>query len=618
MTPRITKNNSIFMGADTTTDEKIFLGLRWLDERNMHILGPPGEGKSRLLLWLFQSLCSMRNATVILVNPKGSLARMACDWAMMNGHTKRLIWWDPRDRLVGYNPLLPNGASVTAQTKTVREGIRAAWGQASFDATAQLARFLFVGLGVARALELTILDAVQVLRSGARGKALRRKVLPVLAQNPDHSFLYEFLEWFDSRPERWQDEITASSLARLEVFTADPLIAAMLTEPRCMDFANVIRDHKILLCNFEINRPLTEDDVRLFGRLVINDIVSHAFSRPDKSRSPIYLIIDEAHEYLTHDLCRALAMGRELGLHVILSHQDLDQLRQEDETGKIYGAVMKCARVKCVFGDCHTEDLDIMIRDMMIDGYDNMKVKDQRDALELDPIETTRTVSSFAWTGGFTSGRASSKTRGKSHTVSRATGSTIGHAFAMASGHSSGSFTGTGLGESMMPSGDIIMATHESSGTSSGDFASTSESETETESTSDGESHGISETEGEGENTATTHSVTIGATRVPFYEYEKRRVVTSRTFESEAEYLTQCLQKAKAQPRGCFLLKLPKRPALFLRAPHVPDVKATIRRRKNKLERVFSQPFYLPPTPAREPSHPPKPMVESTDTEPWS
>ena len=137
------------------------------------LLGPPGEGKTRELLWLFECLCRIPRATVVLMNPKGGLARMARDYVLSHGLTKRLVWFDPGDpdTAISYNPLWPNGLAVAAHAKAVRESIRSAWGQANLDQTPQLARLLYLSLGVCRALELTIADAVQLLRSGAARRA---------------------------------------------------------------------------------------------------------------------------------------------------------------------------------------------------------------------------------------------------------------------------------------------------------------------------------------------------------------------------------------------------------------------------------------------------------------
>src|SRR5262249_22805842 len=80
--------------------------------------------------------------------------------------------------------------------------------------------------------------------------------------------------------------------------------------------------------------------------------------------------------------------------------------------------------------------------------------------------------------------------------------------------------------------------------------------------------------------------------RVPFYEYKKERRVSSRTFESEQEFLTKMLQKVKGQPQAHAFVKVPDKPGRFVRLPRVrtPWISASTRAAGH--ERVFSQPFY--------------------------
>jgi len=599
------RSKAIFFGTDTATNQPTYVSLKWLQERNIHIIGPPGEGKTYFQFGLFQNLCRIPEAAVVVINPKGSFTRKARDWALGHGLTRRLVWFDPGDEqaLIGYNPLWPNSLPIATQAKSVREAIRSAWGQANFDATPQLARMLLLALGVCRAFHLTLKDAVLVLRSGAAGAPIRRKLIASLASQQDLHFFHDALRWFDSLTERRQEELSASATARIESFVSDPAIAVMLTAQRSLDISQIIAEHKILLVNLEIKRPLAVDDVRLLGRMIVNDIVNHAFAKP----SQVFLLMDECHQFLSLDLCQALDMGRELGLHVVLSHQNLDQLRQEDESRRVYASVMKSARIKVIFGDCAADDLDILLRDAMIDQYDNMKVKDELTTLELDPQETSRLVFSFSVANGHTSGTTEACSRGTSHSTFESQGNTVGVGSAIASGHSSGMFAGVSTGEMMLANGDVMMGTHETSGTTAGDFASESSMETESWSNASGVQDTVSESQLTGSSEATNRGTTMGVVSVPFYEYRKRRNVSSRTFETEQEFLTKCLQKAKAQPVGHFLLKLPKRPALFLRAPFVRDPWITERQRTANLARVYEQLCYerreppaLPPTTASQ------------------
>ena len=166
--PRFKK--PLFLGREVKTGEPISLRRKWF-ETHLHVLGPPGSGKTRLLLWIFEYLAQIPSATIILINPKGDLARMARDWAVGHGLSKRLDWFDPGDQqfAMGYNPLSPNGLPVATHAKAVREAVRSAWGQSSFDATPQLARLLYLSIAVSLSLGHTLLDALRLLRSGPEG-----------------------------------------------------------------------------------------------------------------------------------------------------------------------------------------------------------------------------------------------------------------------------------------------------------------------------------------------------------------------------------------------------------------------------------------------------------------
>src|SRR5437660_1394915 len=126
----------LYLGHDVDDGLRVSLRQEWF-ETHLHLIGPPGRGKTRLLLWIFQHLCRDPNATIVLINPKGGLARMARDWTISHGQGKRLVWFDPGDpqAVMGYNPLSPSSSSVATQSERVREAIRSAWGQGSFDQT---------------------------------------------------------------------------------------------------------------------------------------------------------------------------------------------------------------------------------------------------------------------------------------------------------------------------------------------------------------------------------------------------------------------------------------------------------------------------------------------------
>src|SRR6266446_5588850 len=81
---------TILFGNELATDQPVRV-LRDILNTHLRILGPPGMGKTRLLLWLFLTLCKDPDATVILFNFKGDLADMATKGVIAHGLTKRLV-----------------------------------------------------------------------------------------------------------------------------------------------------------------------------------------------------------------------------------------------------------------------------------------------------------------------------------------------------------------------------------------------------------------------------------------------------------------------------------------------------------------------------------------------
>lgn len=578
----------LYLGTDLATGESAFLALKFL-ATHIHITGPPGVGKSRFLLWLFQLLCRIRNATVVVLSPKGSFGAECRDWALTHGYSSRVVWFCPgEERVLGWNPLRPNALPVATHAKAVREGIRAAWGQSNFDQTAQLARFLYLGLAAARELKLTIVEAFRLL---VPGSPLRQILLPRL-RDPH---LKEALEYLDSRQDRRQEELVASTVARLQAFIMDGTIRSILTQQeRGLDLGDALSQRKIVIANVELYRPLRSDDVRLLLRLFVNDLLAHVFARPKSERGPVFVIADEVHMLATEDLAVALELGRELGFHCILAHQYAGQLRQEDGNDRIVSSVLNCARTKILFGGQSVADLEPMIREVCLEEYDPWTIKDELTSLEVEPVDkwTLQTAETESMTSstGRTVGSSTTNEEGDSHSWSYQDGIAHSEGETESSGTAVGTQTVSGIGETILPSGEIIPSTNQLTGGGQQTFSGRAKSRSRTVSRITGASEGLSSSEAHGTSESTNEQDSKGRsvtrTWVPMTHHIKRRVVSSRTFLTEQEFLTLKLQKAKGLPQACFALKVPGHRTHFLRGPYVSTPIVGEARRRIRMDEV--------------------------------
>jgi len=356
---------------------------------HLHLLGATGTEKSRLMLWLFKLLCHTRRP-IIVADFKGGLVTMLRNWALANGYAKRLVLFDMcQDTLIGYNPLRENGLRIDLQSQWVAEGIKSAWGQATFDDTPQLARFLYLVLYVSRALKLSLVEGLDVLRPYP---ALRNRALMQITD----PFVHGALRAFDALNDRRKEEVTASTLARLEAFCRDQVMRTVICSPQSLDLESALHGGRILLLNFAKYQPLLADPLKMLARMFMSDLLAHAFKGYGEGKfnenKPIYFMVDEVQNMATRQMCDALDEGRGIGLHCIISHQHMHQLADEDKSGYLYSSVMTDARTKLITGGLHPEDLKVFGEYLLMDHYDPWWVKYIQRSPVFAPVESRRLV----------------------------------------------------------------------------------------------------------------------------------------------------------------------------------------------------------------------------------
>jgi len=470
------QEKGIPLGKNLATGEEVFLDLDLL-KTHLHVIGPTGTGKTRFLLHLSKYLMQIPRATFIQIDFKGDLHELTRDYCISAGLAKRLVIFDPQNQeaVCGYNPLRPNGLPLGTHAKAVREGIEAAWGQNALDfaMTPQLHRFLYLTLYAVRELELTLVEALELLRPGSE---VRKAIIPRI-RDP---YVKSALVYFDSLQERRQEEIAASSVARLEGFCLDRHIRQIFApQQRSLDLAAVMRNHQILLVNLGKGRAaLRRDDASLLGKLIVNDVVNHAFEREPQRRTPCYLMSDEFQNAATPDFASCLDEGRGLETHCVLSHQFLAQIQQEERSGYLYHSVMNDCRTRVCFGGSAPEDLEVLVPRMFLGELNPWALKDELVAPVFAPVESTRVVRTTQ--------------RGRSRIES------ISYPYTEGESESESEGEGTSVGTTRSREETVSQAhTHEKS---RGRFQAWGASDTTSDawSESDMKSNHISDTEGEG------------------------------------------------------------------------------------------------------------------------
>jgi hypothetical protein len=244
---------------------------------------------------------------------------------------------------------------------------------------------------------------------------------------------------------------------------------------------------------------------------------------------------------------------------------------------------MECARTKMVFGGISTENLKVIAQQLFLSEFDPMRVKDEIDTLELEPVESRRIVPSFTLTGSHTA--TLTVARGQS------VGSTRGITETDGDSETAGSSSSTSSGRSSQSKDDELLST--GSHDESSNTVSRSRTSVHSIAMQQAITKNLSEIETRG--TARGSGWSFGVTATPFYEYKKRRRVSSRTFETYDEFIVRAMQRLQAQPTGHFVLKTPTSSPVFVRAPFVrtPFLPPAVIR--SAVELMYARPCYGKP-----------------------
>ena len=133
---------------------------------------------------------------------------------------------------------------------------------------------------------------------------------------------YEWKEISEGR----NSEITRileSAKNRLKPYFENDILRRMFSGTRNrLDILKFMKEGEILLVNLAPQNRLSPQVSDAIGGLIINEVLATARSLPGSERYPTYLWLDEFQKFVGPDLEEAIPDVRQLGLKLILAHQE--------------------------------------------------------------------------------------------------------------------------------------------------------------------------------------------------------------------------------------------------------------------------------------------------------
>lgn len=285
-----------------------------------HIIGATGTGKSTLLHNLIVQDIEQGHGLAV-IDPHGDLIERVLAFVPRR-RFKDVVLFDPSD---SENPIGIN--------------ILSAKGEAEKNVAASDLVAVFQRMSTSWGDQMTVVlgNAIQAFLESDRGGTLldlRRFLL-------EEDFRNDFLRTIRDQDIRYfwakqhhllRGNTLGSLLTRLDTFLR-PRIIRKVVAPRVeLRFEEILNQRKILLVKLA-QGLIGEENSTLLGTLVVSKLHQGALARQSmraSDRTPFFLYIDEFQNFITPSLAGVLSGTRKYGLGLILAHQELRQIFNQD------------------------------------------------------------------------------------------------------------------------------------------------------------------------------------------------------------------------------------------------------------------------------------------------
>ena len=335
----------------------------------MHIIGATGEGKSKFIEHMIREDIRAGHG-LCLIDPHGDLYNDIVDWCtarkmLAGGRQTKIILFDPsQDKWTfGFNPLEMADSEISFFVDAMVRAVSKVWGGTNLDNTPLLKRCLRILFHALIEKKLSLLEA------GALIDPAKPDIRKYITHGIQDRIINQQWEYFNTlKPMAFYNEF-GSTINKMMEFLSSPIIKNIIGQTEnTVDFRKLMDEGHILLVNLSTATRLSEDNARLLGTLIVNDLFMKAKGRSKSNRRPFYLYIDECARYVNEDIGRILDEMRKFGLHLILAHQHLKQLTKAGD--EVYTSIMQNARTKVVFGGLSVTEAEILAPELFVGEYD--------------------------------------------------------------------------------------------------------------------------------------------------------------------------------------------------------------------------------------------------------
>lgn len=320
-----------------------------------HGVGASRAGKSKLIEHIAREFVRSGRG-FCLIDPGGFLYQDLIRWLAYVSPTRSdVVLIDPsyEKKVVGFNPFRLDGrrteATISAKVDRLVAITMKALGIPDFASAPRLER-------VMRCLYYVLIEQGLTLEAITYFLSPRHLHVrdAIIGRIESQSIKDQWLMLTQGRRPESYLNLIESTANRLFKVLAQPSVKRIFgVSENSIDVGAILNARSALLINLQPSLSFSHDAARIVGAFLVNEIWEsvRTRTRDEMQQSPrFYLLVDEFQSFTTPDFPQMLDQGAKYGLHLILFHQNLNQLDHATRT-----ALTAC-HTRFVFGGISSND----------------------------------------------------------------------------------------------------------------------------------------------------------------------------------------------------------------------------------------------------------------------
>ena len=359
--------------------EPLFLAPALRQSTHMHVIGGSGKGKSKFFEWMVRQDVDEGHGFCV-VDWHGTLYKDLLRYLAqlrvgLRQDFRSVVLLNPSqpDYITGFNPFMNQGADIATQVSRRIDATIRPWGitdtnlMPTFERVCRLLYTFAVEQGE------TLPNAAQLLqfdKTELREYAINVVSDPYIRQQwHELSQIKNFRDW---------KEFVLSTENRLSRFLASKTIKRFMgMTTGNLNLMEAMDEGKIVLINLGSSSFLDRESARVFASLLLNEFFETAMLRANEAPvgqkpKPFTLYLDEFQEYITEDIASMLDQVRKGGLHMVLAHQHLGHLVDNQQ---LLQSILTNARIRAVFGGLSYTDACLLANEMFLPDLNTRQIK---------------------------------------------------------------------------------------------------------------------------------------------------------------------------------------------------------------------------------------------------